>query len=171
MIGDTIDTCPGCGLELEPGDGPTHPYMLSSPGCWALYGELLAREYENPEYFGPSHALTVHCYAVQHPGRDERRARQSVALHLAAICLVVERGVPAPDTVALMKRIAPDERERLPHLAPPEPNGTLTVRDALQARSAEEHHETIRAWAADLWEAWAPHHEAARRWAGGALGG
>lgn len=41
--------CPGCGLMTAVQDGPTHPYVVSSPGCWAIYGEVLAREYQNPE--------------------------------------------------------------------------------------------------------------------------
>ena len=34
--------CPGCGLELEVVDGPTHDYIGASPACWALYGQVLA---------------------------------------------------------------------------------------------------------------------------------
>lgn len=28
-------------------EGPTHRYIVSSSACWALYGEVLAREFEN----------------------------------------------------------------------------------------------------------------------------
>lgn len=36
--------CVGCGGLFPEMDGPTHRYMESSPGCWAAYGEVLARE-------------------------------------------------------------------------------------------------------------------------------
>jgi hypothetical protein len=36
--------CPGCGLVLPARGGATHDYLDASPECWALYGELLARE-------------------------------------------------------------------------------------------------------------------------------
>ena len=85
-----MSACPGCGLDLPEHDGPTHAYIGASPACWALYGELLAREYGELRY-PPSHRLTVDVYAIQHPGGGERRAIQSVAVHLMALCLVLER--------------------------------------------------------------------------------
>jgi hypothetical protein len=100
MTGPT-SACPGCGLELPEHDGPTHAYIGASPACWALYGELR---------YPPSHRLTVDVYAVQHPGGDERRAIQSVALHLMALCLVLEREVA---TVAVAKGSDPLTRGHL----------------------------------------------------------
>jgi uncharacterized protein DUF5946 len=96
--------CPGCGLELPECDGPTHPYIGASPACWALYGELLAREYGELRY-PPSHRMTVDVYAVQHPGLPERRSIQSVAVHLIALCLVLERGVATVKVRELMGRV------------------------------------------------------------------
>ncbi|MGH2615999.1 MAG: DUF5946 family protein, partial [Thermomicrobiales bacterium] len=81
--------CPGCGALTDEGDGPTHPYFGSSPGCWAIYGEVLAREYEEFDY-PPIHRLTVDSYAVQHPDETSPLATQSVALHLAGLHLVLE---------------------------------------------------------------------------------
>ena len=45
------EACPGCGALLPVENGPTHPYMRSSPACWARYGEVLAREFGDPAYF------------------------------------------------------------------------------------------------------------------------
>ena len=39
-----IERCLGCGAELPVFAGPVHRYMESSPGCWAAYGEVLARD-------------------------------------------------------------------------------------------------------------------------------
>ena len=41
----SLEPCSGCGARFPRTEGPVHPYMESSPGCWAAYGELLAREY------------------------------------------------------------------------------------------------------------------------------
>ena len=64
--------CLGCGGEFREMDGPTHPYVLSSAGCWAAYGELLALEYEDRTY-AVVNRLSVDTYAVQHPGIDRGR--------------------------------------------------------------------------------------------------
>ena len=69
--------CLSCGGVFPDIDGPVHRYMKSSPGCWAVYGEVLAREYEDP-YFFEVHRLTVDAYAVQHPGSTDRQSIQSV---------------------------------------------------------------------------------------------
>ena len=34
--------CPGCRGRFPHIDGPTHPHMDSSAGCWAASGEVLA---------------------------------------------------------------------------------------------------------------------------------
>src|SRR5678816_4348633 len=57
--------CIGCGGLVPQMDGPTHRYMDSSPGCWHVYGEVLAREYGD-QAFRVAHRLTVDSYAVQH---------------------------------------------------------------------------------------------------------
>ena len=72
--------CPGCGLALPARpDAPKHPYVGASAECWAVYGEVLAREYEDPAYFRV-HQLTVDAYAVQHPGAPERRSISNPSL-------------------------------------------------------------------------------------------
>lgn len=43
--------CTGCKARFRDMEGPTHPYMESSPGCWAAFGDVLAREYSDPVYF------------------------------------------------------------------------------------------------------------------------
>jgi hypothetical protein len=166
----TSSTCPGCGLGLPDGGGPTHPYIGATAACWALYGELLSREFGDPAYFEPVHALTVHAYAVQHPGVPERRSIQSVCLHLCALCLIFERDAPIPRSTELMSRIGPVVRESLRWLDPPQPNGTLTVRDALRAGDPGQHADAIRRWGEDVWAAWAPHHPSVRGWVDLALG-
>jgi hypothetical protein len=161
-MNEPTSACPGCGLELPDRDGPTHAYIGASPACWALYGELLAREYGELRY-PPSHRITVDVYAVQHPGRPERRAIQSVAVHLIALCLVLERGVATVKVRELMNRVLA-RKPNLEWLEPPEPNGTVTVNDVLASRDLAEHAASVEGWARDVWEAWTPHHDRVRGW-------
>ena len=50
-------------------------------------------------------------------------------------------------------------------LEPPDSLGAITVADVDSAADAEEHVETVRAWARQMWDVWGPHHETVRRWA------
>ena len=78
------EPCPGCGARYLPQVlDETHPYIGASPACWATFGEVLAREFGDTT-FGRVHRQTVDIYAVQHPGTDDRRQRQSVAVHLVS---------------------------------------------------------------------------------------
>lgn len=160
--------CPGCGERfLPPPVDELHPYIGASTGCWAAFGELLAREFEDPAY-GRAHRHTVDVYAAQHPGQNARRQRQSVALHLVGICHWLEHGVELERLNAITHRLA-DERPDWPWLDPPSSH-VMTVADVLKARSGDEHVRLVRAWAEGVWAAWARHHDTVRRWAAEALG-
>ena len=74
------------------------------PPGWALFRELLAREFGDPGYFA-FHQLSVDTYAAQHPGRRERRSIQSVGLHLMTLFLLLEGGADISEGPALHKRI------------------------------------------------------------------
>ena len=87
-------------------DGPTHRYIGASAGCWALYGEVLAREYGDYALYVPVHRLTVDAYAAQHPGEASRRAVQSVAVHLIRLHFRLERDLPHTQANALMLRVS-----------------------------------------------------------------
>ena len=155
--------CPGCGARVADSDGPTHPYLGAAPGCWALYGEVLAREYGELRY-PEIHRLTVDAYAAQHPGVPSRRSIQSLAVHLVSLHLVLDRGIdPVHATGAIRRLLA--RRPCLAWLDPPPRLGATTVADLLGAGTAAEHERRVRSWAIDVWAAWAPHHAAVRGWA------
>src|SRR5689334_13318620 len=63
------DGCPGCGGLFPLSDGPAHPYMTASPGCWQAFTAVLAADYAAPERMS-FHQLVVDAYAAQHPGGD-----------------------------------------------------------------------------------------------------
>ena len=162
------EPCPGCGARYLPQMADeTHPYIGASPACWATFGEVLAREFGDVA-FGRLHRQSVDVYAVQHPGTDERRQRQSVALHLIGLCQWLEHDVEFDRLNAITQRLASEDRP-WPWLTPPE-SYPMTVGDLLVARDGPEHLRLVREWAEATWGAWAPHQDLVRAWAGEALG-
>ena len=163
-----LSPCPGCGGLFPDRDGPVHRYMTSSPGCWAAYGEVLAREYSTPALM-PVHRLSVDAYAVQHPGDGWRPAVQSVGLHLARLLLQLDHGLAGPAANAVMLELGKRKAE-LPrlqtHRAP-----ALTVADVVCARSVPAHLSAVQGWAEAAAEQWAEHRDSIRRWAEPALRG
>jgi hypothetical protein len=155
--------CVGCGGSFPAIAGPTHRYMESSPGCWAAYCEVLAREYANPVY-RRLHRLTVDAYAVQHPGQPNPQAIQSVAIHLVSLCLVLERGRSAEEARRSLS-IAAGRKGRYLRLSRPVLMGAITVADVRAAQSPEAHLASVRLWAESAWQAWTPHHGTVRLWA------
>jgi hypothetical protein len=155
--------CPGCGVVLPEIDDPVHGYMESSPACWRAFGEVLAREYGEPGLHAV-HRVSVDSYAVQHPGGDSRQAIQSVGVHLARLCLFLERGLSPAQANAAMLRIG-STKSSMFKLERPDSLGAITVVDVLAAGDGERHAEMARRWARSAWEAWSDHHEIVRRWA------
>ena len=154
--------CGGCGALVPDTNGATHAYIGASPGCWAICGEILAREYG--EFHYPEvHRLTVDAYAAQHPGVPSRRSIQSVAVHLMGLYFALEVGSITPITTAAIGRLA-----KLPGaftwLEPPAYLGDITVLDVVQARDLKEHERLVNLWARAVWQAWAVHHPTIRRW-------
>lgn len=154
--------CPGCGGRYPATDGPVHRYLESSPGCWAVYGEVLAREYQQPAYF-QAHKLTVDAYAVQHPGQPSAQSIQSVAVHLIRLCLLLEHGLDVERANAAMLSAA-RHKARYHWLTPPDSRGEITAADVHRTASAAEHIARVRAWAASAWTAWSEHHGTVRAW-------
>ena len=159
--------CVGCGAHVPDEHGPTHPYIGASTGCWRLYGEVLAREYEDYERYAPVHRLTVDAYAAQHPGVPSRRSIRSVGVHLIRLHLQLERGLPHDRANAAMLHVSSRLGDGFVWLEPPDNLGDVTVLDVRDAHNADEHTRRVRAWAASVWGAWATHHETVRRWAAG----
>ena len=144
--------CPRCGARYAEATGAVHPYMLASPGCWHAYGEVLAREYQDPALFASSHRFTVDAYAVQHPGDpDDPRACRSVWLHFAALHAMLIDGQSAASATGVMKRLA----ARTPPPLPAAPSWTVTLADVLAAGEAA-HVEATARWARAAHADWAP---------------
>jgi len=100
-----IVACIGCGAAVPAMDGPQHHYLTSAPGCWRLYGEILAREYEDLNYWR-AHHYSTNAYAVQHPGAESPQTIQSINVHLTALYLIFERNVQQEALRRVMKVMA-----------------------------------------------------------------
>ncbi|MGH9473600.1 MAG: DUF5946 family protein [Terriglobales bacterium] len=157
---DRQKPCFSCGALAPDIDGPIHPYMTSSPGCWSLYGQVLANQYA-PDHRDPGlHQTIVDAYACQHPGKPERRAIQSVNSHLVGLYLVYEKGLAATHATAALKRIVEDACRvaGFQRLEPPSFAGMLTIADVAAAASASERQRLVRAWGEAVWNAWRVRH-------------
>jgi hypothetical protein len=159
----TTQTCAGCGLVLPSADGPTHAYIGASPACWALYGKLSAAPYSRT-IGSRSRRLVDDAYAVQHPGTNDRRCVQSVAVHLMGLCVLLERDGEQRRVAPVLGRMPARPTLDLHWLTPPARNGRMTVRDAIEAGSGDGHADAVEAWARDVWRSWRPHHATVRRW-------
>ncbi len=97
--------CPSCGALCADVDGPTHPYMVAPAGCWAAFGALQADEMARFGY-PPVHGLIVDAYAASHGGDGSaRRDRQSVCIHLIALCAVIDGAETPRGRIALLQRL------------------------------------------------------------------
>lgn len=153
--GHSLEICPDCGIALPAVDQGAHSYLGASPSCWALYGQILAREYSDPGY-RKVHRRTVDAYAVQHPGRPERRTIQSIHVHLAGLYLALEKR--CSDAFVRKVMAALSTQADLPWLEPPDDKGAITVLDVLPATTAEAHRAAVAIWARSVWDAWTVHH-------------
>ena len=158
-----LSPCFSCGALVPNMEGPSHRYMLSSAGCWAVYGTLLARDYG--EYNYPAvHRLSVDTYAVQHPGKPMPQAIQSVAVHLIGLYYSLEKGLPPAQVTKAIGR-ATEFSDGFVWLDPPASMGKITVVDAANADGLEEYQRVAKEWAQSAWEAWSAHHDQIRKWA------
>jgi hypothetical protein len=164
MIGsEKLVKCIGCGALVPDTDGPTHKYIGASPGCWAVFGEVLAKEYG--EYGYPAvHRLTVDTYAVQHPGTPSRKSIQSVAVHLISLYFVLECGYESKKATRVMQRVT-SHSDNFVWLEPPTSMGTMTVVDVNRAKDLAEHERLVQEWARASWEAWSQHRKQIQKWA------
>ncbi len=125
MTSASLAPCPDCSALVPDIEGPTHAYIGGSAGCWAAWGELQARAFADPGLAAVM-ALAVDAYAAQHHGREGRRQAQSVWVHLASICLVLEHGWTAVDGIRAKQRLL--ERDPVfPWLEPPADPGRMTL--------------------------------------------
>lgn len=155
--------CYGCGALVPDEDGPTHRYLGASPGCWAIYGEVLARGAADPAR-GDDRLLILNSYCVQHPGVPGPQATQSVWVHLIGLYLVLERGYDSSSrVVSALGRAAGGGRFHW--LIPPVGRYPVTIVDVHAAADPAAHRAAARAMAKTTWAAWQGYHAQVAAWA------
>ncbi len=157
-----FEPCYGCGAQVPESNGPTHRYIGASPGCWAVFGEVLAKEYEEYNY-PPVHRLTVDAYPAQHPGEESKQTIQSFAVHLIGLQLMLDLNYDAhltTKTISKATQKSPDYH----WLDPPSSLGGMTILDVYEAENLKDHTDRVHIWAHAVWRAWQPHHGQIRAW-------
>jgi hypothetical protein len=152
-----IERCHSCGAETPLSNtGVTHAYLDASPGCWARYGEVLAREYSDPTYFSV-HALTVDAYALQHPGEESSKTTNSLNLHLVSLYAYYRKHVELHELSNLKSRLA-NFKIQFQWLPPPKDLGAITVNEIWSANTAQQHRERVIEWGEMVLDSWREHH-------------
>ncbi|HHI70094.1 MAG TPA: hypothetical protein ENJ91_03760 [Rhodobacteraceae bacterium] len=134
--------------------------MSPSPACWASYGEVLAREYSDTGYWR-SHRLLTDAYCGQHSIGEDRRARQSLWIHMAALILHFEDGAGNETIVDFLRRAA-KSRHGFDWLEMPEASLSVRLDEVHAAPDAAAHHAAVAQYARAVFDAWAVHHAAFR---------
>lgn len=156
------ERCPVCGAVTPTSPtGVTHRYLVSSAGCWAVYGEVLSREYSDVSYM-PVHSLTVDAYAAQHPGNESQQTISSINIHLASLMAYFEDGVPLSELAEVKSRMT-GLKARFRWPSQPVSPGDITVMDVLVANSVTSHKDAVIAWAYSVFCAWEAHHDYIRK--------
>lgn len=153
--------CFACGAKSLDLDGECHPYMLSSPGCWAMYCEVLEKEYSDLKYWS-GHQFTVDAYACQHVGKKEdQRAVNSVNIHLAALYAIFKEGMSLSEAPNLRSRFSQYYKGKnlLVWLEPPESFGDLTIFELWNNEDPGFHYSLGEKWAKSVWESWSHQHQ------------
>ena len=158
---DTLSACPRCGAMTPDIDGPTHPYMVSSPGCWRAFAALQSDELTRFGY-PPVHGLAVDAYAATHGGdASQRRDRQSVCLHLMAICLLLETDRGPAARMTLLREMTATKVD-WPTLRRPPGTPSLNLQHAAAAVDVEDYSTRVDQWARAVWDFWTPEHPRVR---------
>ncbi len=97
------------------------------------------------------------------------RSAKSYAAHLCRLCCGVEYGGKPAIYAAIQQwlngTVPIQKPETLAHL------GDITIADVRAARTSEEHQQLVRAWAENVWQAYARQQDLARAWIKAALNG
>jgi hypothetical protein len=147
---EMTETCPGCGLIVAGG----------RQGCQGLYDETAARALADPAYT-PAQNLAFDAYCMQHLDTYCRSAK-SYAAHLTRLCCGIEyAGDPA--VYVAIQRWLNGKSNLVKPTNLPKP-GNWTIQDVTGALDADSFLLKVRAWAHDVWQAYAPQHADAHEW-------
>ena len=155
-----MQACPGCGSELPEVEGPTDPYGGASSSCWAMFGEVCAKDFGEYDY-PDVHRSIVDAYMAQHPRFSTPAGRRSVAVHLVGLYCTFEEQLSVKAAIRILAGVFPDKRD-VPPFAPVPRLGGITIESVHAATNKVEHSELAMTWARTVWQAWSPHHSRVR---------
>jgi len=150
----TQNRCPACGAAVTGGRA----------GCQAVFDEQSAAVYTDVRR-AAVHDLFVDAYCMQHP-EEYGRSAKSYAAHLLRLCCGAELRGDATTYAAIRRWL--DGSSSIVRPEPPATRGTMTIVDVAGA-SADRYPDTVRAWASDVWAAYAAQHAVAREWIASAI--
>jgi len=151
------ERCPECGGAIAGGRA----------GCQALWDATMARATSDLRYRAV-YRLAFDTYCMQHVDTYGVSAK-SYAAHLMGLCCGVEhQGRPAVYDVIHRSL---NGRSTLERPVAPAQRGTITLVAIASAVDPDEHARQVRAWALDVWAAYAAQHPLARTLLDAALGG
>jgi hypothetical protein len=138
--------------------------------CRAPYMELLAASYIDEDR-RPLHQILVDAYFVQHPGGDDHRAVQRLSICLMTLGMFVEDDADPRLGPRLHKRIVAHGgfRPLEPRPSAETLHSRMSAADVVRAAGAQEYRTLLRAWGAEVSDAWSAHHAQVREWIGLAL--
>ncbi len=159
-MNSSAEKCPACGGAVTSGT-----VAGGRAGCQSVFDELTAHALADLAY-ARVRDLALDTYCMQHLETYCRSAK-SYAAHLTRLCCGLDyAGDPRVyEAIQHWLNGAPkiEKPQVLNHL------GSLTVVDVQHARNTEEHVRLVRAWAANVWEAYRSQHELAQAWIKAAL--
>ena len=150
------EACPACGTRAA-----------GRAGCQALFDELGALAWSDPRC-AAVHNLAVDTYAMQHP-EEYCKSAKSYAAHLTGLCCALEFGGEPNLYWAIPRWLDGTVQLDKPAVLPA--RGTMTVADVHAAAGGDAYVERVRAWAGDVWKAYATQQELARAWMQAAIAG
>jgi predicted amidophosphoribosyltransferase len=144
------DRCPDCGAQVPGGRA----------GCQMLWDEIASQAYQELER-ASVHNLAFDSYCMQHPETYCRSAK-SYAAHLTRLCCGLEYDGDPVIYAAIQKWLNGNVPLEKPEVL--SSRGTLTITHVRTARDSQEYRERVRAWAEDVWAAYATQHDLAGTW-------
>jgi hypothetical protein len=158
-----FEPCIGCGALVLKSNNLSHQYIGASPGCWVVFKEVLAKEYEEFNY-PRINRLTIDTYAAQHPGTQSKQSIKSVVVHLIGLHLLLDLNFGAHQTTKALHKVIRTSQD-FHWLEPPTFLGAVTILDVQGAENLKDHTDRVHIWAHAVWQAWQPHHDQIRLWA------
>ena len=134
-------------------------------GCQSVFDELTAHTYADLAY-ASVRDLAFDTYCMQHLETYCRSAK-SYAAHLTRFCCGLKYSGDPRIYEAIQRWLNGSVKIEKPHVL--SQLGIMTVMDVRDAPDAVEHIRLVRAWAANVWEAYRSQHEVAHAWIRAAL--